>query len=327
MAILKDIFGRNMDYLRLSVLDRCNLRCFYCMPEEGIKFLPRKDLLTYEEMLRLVNIFTSLGVKKLRLTGGEPFLRKDFLKFLHMLADVEALDKISITTNGVLTGKYLTELKELGIENINLSLDTLNPKNFIKITRRDEFSKVYKTLEQLIEKNFKVKLNMVVMDGLNYHEINDFVKLSLKYPINVRFIEEMPFNGTGKRIEKVKWNHVAILNEIKSEYSTIIKIDDGPNSTSSNYRIKGSIGSFGIIAAYSRTFCGTCNRVRVTASGDFKTCLYDNGGINLRDLLRQSNDKAVKEAIINQVLKKARNGFEAEKSRPEVRESMATIGG
>ena len=211
---LKDNFDRPIKYLRLSVTDRCNLRCFYCMPEEGIRFLPKEQLLSYEELTRIANLFIDLGVDKIRITGGEPFVRKDLVDLLKNLSSNDGLSKLSITTNGILTRPYLPMLKEIGIDQINLSLDTVNEANFKKITRRDDFQKVMDTLFQMIDDGFKVKINAVVMGGINSHEIIDLSKLAIDHPVSVRFIEEMPFNGSSDNHKKISWDHVKILKTL-----------------------------------------------------------------------------------------------------------------
>ena len=189
---LIDNYGRPIQYLRLAIIDRCNLRCFYCMPEEGIKFVKREELLTYEEMERLVSVFGELGVTKLRLTGGEPFLRRDFVPFLERVSQIDHISKISITTNGVLTHKYIEDLKRLGIKSINLSLDTLDKSKFFEITRRDNYEDVMKTLDLLKSNDFHIKINAVVMQGVNEEDIVPLTGLISDYPIEMRFIEEMP---------------------------------------------------------------------------------------------------------------------------------------
>lgn len=323
-----DNHGRPINYLRLAVTDRCNLRCFYCMPEEGINYLPRKELLTYEEMERVINILSSMGINKLRITGGEPLVRKDLIPFLQRVRNTHKDLKISMTTNGVLTQEYLEDLKQLGIRDINLSLDTLNAERFLKITRRDEYQKVRSTLDRLMSEDFNLKVNMVVMSEHNLNDIIPMVELSKTYPVNVRFIEEMPFNGEGQRHSDLIWNYEKIMSHIKEAYPDIEKLQDEPHSTSANYKILDFAGSFGVIAAFSRTFCGTCNRIRITAQGILKTCLYDGGVLNVKELLRSDSDDAhVAHAFVNAFNNRHKDGFEAEQNRTPIHESMSTIGG
>ena len=328
---LRDKFDRPIKYLRLSVTDRCNLRCFYCMPEEGIRFLPKEQLLSYEELTRIANLFIELGVDKIRITGGEPFVRKDLVDLLQNLSDNEGLSKLSITTNGILTKPFLPFLKKMGIDNINLSLDTINEANFKKITRRDDFDKVIGTFHQMIDDGFKVKINAVVMDGINSHEIIELSRLAMDYPVAVRFIEEMPFNGSSGTHKGIKWDHGRILETLKAEYSDLHELPTPANSTSTNYSFGQAKGEIGIIAAFSRTFCGSCDRVRLTSTGELRTCLYGHNVLNLKEVLREGHsDESIKQRIIEVVQKRAKDGFEAENMRGEqnpIGESMSLIGG
>lgn len=328
--MLYDNHGRKINYLRLAVTDRCNLRCFYCMPEEGINYIPRKELLSYEEMERIVKVMVGLGIQKIRITGGEPFLRKGMMEFLKRLTEIPGLEKLNITTNGTLTSGRVHELKSMGINSVNLSLDSLDKDRFFDITRRDEFETVMRTLDELVESGITTKINTVVMNGRNIDDILPLVNLAKDRPIDVRFIEEMPFNGTGKS-EDLLWTFPKILEHISNAHPTIEKIPDPPHSTSFNYQIPGFEGSIGIIAAYSRLFCGTCNRIRLTPQGQLKTCLYDNGIFNLRNLLREgATDAQLTSTLLDALQNRAKDGFEAEKNRDfdfPVSESMATIGG
>jgi cyclic pyranopterin phosphate synthase len=301
------------------------------MPEEGIRFLPKEQLLSYEELTRISNLFIDLGVDKIRITGGEPFVRKDLLDLLQNLTRNEGLSKLSITTNGILTKPYLPMLKEMGIDQINLSLDTIDEANFKKITRRDDFGKVMDTFHQMIDDGFKVKINVVVMDGINSHEIIDLSRLAINYPVAVRFIEEMPFNGSPVNHKTIKWDHRRILETLKSEYSDLYPHEAPANSTSANFSFNGAKGELGIIAAFTRTFCGTCDRIRLTSTGEMRTCLYGHNVLDLKKILREGHsDKSIEQRIIDVVQKRAKDGFEAEKLRGEqnpIGESMSVIGG
>lgn len=331
IALLTDNHGRLINYLRLAVTDRCNLRCFYCMPEEGIQWLERKELMTYEELLRLCTLVVRMGVTKIRLTGGEPFVRKDIMQFVAALTRLDGLQQLAITTNGVATAPLVPELKKLGVHSVNLSLDTLDRDRFLAITHRDELPKVLDTLEQLLRYNLPTKVNAVVMDGKNIADIPSLVALAKDLPIQVRLIEEMPFNGDAAHYTTLPWDHLRILEQITEHYPGIQKLQDPPFSTSYQYRVPGHKGQVGIIAAYTRSFCGTCNRLRVTPQGMLKTCLYDGGVLNIRDLLREGlGDEAVQEVLLQAIASRARNGWEAEAQRVAqsgIHESMATIGG
>jgi molybdenum cofactor biosynthesis protein A len=317
--------------LRLAVTDRCNLRCFYCMPEDGLKWLSRTELMTYEEMLRSCSLLVKMGIEKIRITGGEPFVRKDIMQLLTALSELPGLNELSLTTNGVLTAPHVPELKRIGVKTVNLSLDTLDANRFFTITRRDEFTDVMASLEQLIKHGIEVKINAVVMDGKNTQDIIPLVELTRSLPVSVRFIEEMPFNGNDHIYSGIKWDHVRILEEIKDKYPDLKKLKDPAYSTSYNYQVPGHKGSVGIIAAYSRTFCGTCNRIRITPQGELKNCLYDDGVLNMRDLMRKGvSDAELENNLLKVFGQREKDGWEAEHNRiakTGIHESMATIGG
>jgi molybdenum cofactor biosynthesis protein A len=328
--LLIDNHGRPINYLRLAVTDKCNLRCFYCMPEDGLNWLNREELMSYEEMLRICSVLVDMGIQKIRITGGEPFVRKDIMPFLTKLSKLQGLNELSITTNGVLTAPYVSQLKDIGINSVNLSLDTLDAGRFFAIARRDEFSSVMKTLDELLKHNMQVKINAVVMEGKNTQDIVPLVHLTKDLPVDVRFIEEMPFNGDGHSFSGLTWDYVRILDEINANYPSIQKIEDNAFSTSYNYHIPGHNGNIGVIAAYSRTFCGTCNRIRITPQGSLMTCLYDNGLMNLKDMLREGkSEQEIKEYVLSALHNRAKDGWEAERTTVNtgIHESMASIGG
>lgn len=328
--MLIDNHGRIINYLRLAITDRCNLRCFYCMPENGIKYMNRKDLLSFEEMTRLIRVFGDLGISKIRITGGEPFVRKGIMSFLKGISELETITEINITTNGTFILDEISALEKMSIKSVNLSLDSLNSRRFFEITRRDLFDQVMSTYRKLVDSKIKVKTNMVVMDGRNIEDIYPMLELTKYDDVSVRFIEEMPFNGTEGQGNATIWPAKKIMSYIEKKYS-YKKMVDLPASTSSNYKIPGYVGSFGIIPAYTRTFCGSCNRIRLTPQGTLRTCLYGEGQVNFRDLVRGGvTDEILGDHLIKVVGKRAKDGFEAEKSRSATKsasESMATIGG
>jgi len=326
---LTDKFGRKISYLRLAITDRCNLRCQYCMPAQGIDIVKRTALLSYKEMYRIVRVLSELGVDKVRLTGGEPFVRRDFVNFLESLSFNDKLKEINITTNGALISNHIKKLEKLNINAINLSIDSLQKVKFAQITRRDVFENVYDTFEKLEKSNLKLKLNVVVQSGFNTDEIIDFVELSKEKDIAVRFIEEMPFNGKGQRTMQEVWDFNKIIGHIKNNYSDVENVLSKKSSTSRNYKIPNYKGTFGIIPAFTRTICADCDRIRITATGMFKNCLFDGGVFNVRDFIRNgASDDELKELFIKTVHKKPKNGFIAEASRDsDVSESMSTIGG
>jgi len=330
MSKLTDNFGRQISYVRLAVTDRCNLRCQYCMPAHGIDIVPKEELLTFKEMYRLIRVLTELGVSKVRLTGGEPFVRKDFVGFLEMLSYNDLLDAINITTNGALIAKHIAAIEKLEkVKNINLSIDSLQAVKFNEITRRNSFDTVFKTMGLLEKSSLNLKLNVVVQSGINTDEINDFVRLTKDKNLTVRFIEEMPFNGKGQREMHENWTFNKILNEIENEFK-VTEVQSEKSSTSRNYTIENHRGTFGIIPAFTRTICNDCNRIRITSTGTFKNCLFDDGVFNLRDFIRNgaSNDD-LKKLFLSLVKEKPANGFiaEANRTKGDVSESMSTIGG
>lgn len=325
-----DNHSRTVDYVRLAITDRCNLRCNYCMPESFTDFLPRKSLLTYEELFRMLSILSALGVKKLRFTGGEPFVRKDFMPFLEKVAAAGLFERIHLTTNGVLTAPFIPRLKAAGIAGVNLSLDTLNPDRFYQITNRRSFDKIMQTLEALLEHGIKTRINAVVLPEHNLEDLIELTEFTRNTPVEVRFIEEMPFNGVGKDPMGGVWNYERILLHLSKQFN-LTPISTEQNGTAMRYAIEGHQGGVGIIAAYSRTFCGTCNRLRVSPKGDVKTCLYGRDVVSLFDLLRdEASDELIKQSLLNVIGQRFKNGFEAEKDLLEhesVHRSMVTIGG
>lgn len=326
-----DNHGRVLNYLRLAVTDRCNLRCFYCMPETGIRYLPKKELLTFEEIQRLIKILASMGVSKVRLTGGEPFVRSNLMDLIRRVIEIPGVADLHITTNGVLTAPYIPELKAMGIASVNLSLDSLDRARFRAITKRDEFDRVMKSFDAIMKHDIPLKINAVVMEDRNIEDIIPLAELTRNNAVDIRFIEEMPFNGEGTHYTKLTWTYNRILDYLRQHYPGIRKVDDPRFATASHYSIAGYRGRIGIIAAFSRTFCGTCNRIRVTAQGTLKTCLYDEGVADLRSLLRTTDDDGVVKAQLMAAFgSRAADGFEAEARRRDhkpAHESMSTIGG
>ncbi|MEM9723475.1 MAG: GTP 3',8-cyclase MoaA [Bacteroidota bacterium] len=328
---LLDNHNRPISYVRIAVTDRCNLRCYYCMPAEGITYLPRKELLSFEEIILITSLLAEMGVSKVRITGGEPFLRKQLVDLLAGISAIPGIEEIHLTTNGILTTSYIPQLKEIGIKSVNLSIDTLDAERFFQITRRNELDKVLKCLYALLEADIPTKLNAVIMEGKNTEDILDMAELTREHPISVRFIEEMPFNGTGANYTNLLWNHKQIYQKLLSNYPALERLPQKPHETASYYQIPGYKGKVGIIAAFSRTFCGSCNRIRITAQGQLKTCLYDDGVLDLKQLIRTgASTENIRKALLQAFRTRPANGFEAEKNRKNalpVSESMSTIGG
>ncbi|OXA93251.1 GTP 3',8-cyclase MoaA [Flavobacterium hercynium] len=310
-TILTDDFGRKHNYLRISLLEKCNLRCTYCMPADGITLSPKADLMTADEIFAIAQTFVENGVDKIRLTGGEPLLRKDFPEIASKLATLDV--SLSITTNGILIDRFIEVLKQTKIRKINLSLDTLVASKFHSVTLRDQFQKVVDNLHLLLENNFKVKINVVLMKGFNENEIADFVKLTQFLPVSVRFIEFMPFAGNEwDRSKMVSQNE--ILSQLENVFSSeaIQKLEDEKNFTARTYQIKGYQGNFGIISSITNPFCDGCNRIRLTANGKIKNCLFSNSETDLLTAFRQG------ESIENLI-------FESIKNKKKVRAGMVTI--
>ena len=283
-----DKYNRIHDYLRISLTDNCNLRCFYCMPEEDYHFTPAPQLMQVDEIESLAKIFVHLGVNKIRLTGGEPLVRKDADKIILSLSKLPV--KLTLTTNGSRLHEFVTVLKEANINSLNISLDTLQSEKFQLITRRDQFKNVYDNIQLLLEKNFHVKVNMVVMKGLNESEINDFVEWTKREPVHVRFIEFMPFTGNRWTSNKV-FTMQQMLDMIKENYE-VIRLQDEKHDTAKGYKVPGHQGTFSIISTMSDNFCGNCNRMRLTADGKMKNCLFSEQETDLLSALRKGEDVA-----------------------------------
>jgi molybdenum cofactor biosynthesis protein A len=274
-TILTDDFGRNHNYLRISLIEKCNLRCTYCMPAEGIALTPKKELMTADEVFAIAQTFVNNGVNKIRLTGGEPLLRKDFSEIIEKLSQLEA--EISITTNGILIDRHIDVLKQFKVKKINLSLDTLIPSKFNTITLRNQFQKVIDNLYLLLNNDFEVKVNVVLIKGFNDNEIIDFINLTKFLPISIRFIEFMPFAGNEWDRSKMV-SQTEILNQLSAHFSEskLEKLEDEKNFIAREFKIKDYLGSFGIISSITNPFCDGCNRIRLTANGKIKNCLFSN---------------------------------------------------
>lgn len=284
--MIVDRYNRVHDYLRISLTDNCNLRCFYCMPEDNYDFTPTSKLMQADEIYTLSKMFVDEGVTKIRLTGGEPLARKDAAKIITRLAGLPV--KLALTTNGTRVHHFVQVLEDANIHSINVSLDTLQPDKFLLITRRDLFRQVYQNIEQLIASGFHVKVNMVVMKDLNDNEILDFIHWTKDTPVHVRFIEFMPFSGN-------RWtsNKVVSLEEILSTIQTAydyFPVKGHVNDTEKSYAVAGHAGSFGIISTMTSPFCAGCNRMRLTADGKLKNCLFSKGETDLLGPLREGMD-------------------------------------
>jgi len=321
---LVDSYSRKMDYLRLSVTDRCNLRCIYCMPEDGIKLIDKKELLTFEEIIRVVKILSELGIKKIRITGGEPLLRENILGLIDKINKVDGIEDLSLTTNGTLLDRYLSKLYRVGIKRLNVSLDSLNPKKYKMITRGGELSQVLDGIFGALKIGFKpVKINVVMTHFLDEKDILDFIKLSIENPISIRFIEMMPVvdlsniecGNTGMVKSDNKLNKSLNNNYFTNKIFSIMgnnggyyKID-GPvgYGPAIYYKLKGSIGSIGFILN-DKKFCRLCSRIRLTPRGTIKLCLFSKWEFDMKTKIRNgASDEDIKKQVMIFIKKKPKN--------------------
>ena len=323
---ITDSFGRSHSYLRISLTDRCNLRCFYCMPENGVELIEKPNIMTTEEIVTISRAFIGLGVDTIRLTGGEPLIRKDLDQLVRELTRLGVT--LKMTTNGILLDRYFDLFQEVGLKNINISLDSLNKTKSVFITKRDYFEKILTNIQTAIDLQLNVKLNIVLIKGVNDSEIPDFVKLTRNKNIVVKFIEFMPFKGNHWDWRKGV-SRDSILHTVESHFGTIIPIPNPKNSTSVNYKVNGYKGSFGIISTITHPFCSDCNRIRLTADGKMKNCLFANTETDLLSPLRQG--MPIEEIILKTInLKKySRDGMvdTMEPNHYEHNRTMNSIGG
>jgi len=324
--ILTDPQGRRINYLRLSVTDRCNLRCSYCMPAEGIPRLLHEDILSYEDLHRIASQAIALGFEKIRITGGEPLVRKGVVGFLQKLATIPGLSELVLTTNGLLLREMAAELRQAGVQRLNVSLDSLNPETFARITRGGDLKQVLDGLEAAEQAGFSpLKLNVVVLRGMNDDEILDFVALALNKALTVRFIEYMP-TINGPNWTKLWVSGKEILERIERRYKLQpLDLADRAGPARS-FRIAGTDGTVGVISPMSGHFCTQCNRIRITSTGLAKGCLFADSGVDMKPYLRASDDilrEALREIVTS---KPAQHHLE---SSPQAHASfcMAQIGG
>ena len=284
--MLIDSFDRVHNYLRISLTDNCNLRCFYCMPEENYEFTPASRLMQPDEIQSLARIFVENGVDKIRLTGGEPLVRKDAADIIQRLSELPV--NLTLTTNATRLHDFVDVLEKANVHSLNISLDTLDKEKFNLITRRDDFQKVIDNIHLMLSRNFNVKVNVVVMKDLNDSEIVDFVEWTKDLPVQVRFIEFMPFDKNRWTSNQVfTWKDM--MNEIEKKYSPL-RLHDGIHDTDKKYKIEGHKGSFSVISTMSAPFCSGCNRMRLTADGKMKNCLFSDKETDLLTALRNNED-------------------------------------
>jgi cyclic pyranopterin phosphate synthase len=290
--MLKDGFGRIHDYLRISLIDKCNFRCLYCLPHSGLnknefKAMPGRKLMSADEIFSFASAFVALGVNKIRLTGGEPLLRQDASEIINRLSTLPV--KLTITTNGSNVHEFINTFIDAGIKSVNVSLDSLNAETFLSLTGRNEFKKVFSNIELLLKNNFHVKVNVVVMNGYNENEICDFIEWTKKSPVHIRFIEFMPFPGNHWQPEKLI-TFKEILEEIQNKFPSVEKLNDEMHDTSKKFRVSNHAGTFAVISTMSEPFCSGCNRMRLTADGKMRNCLFSKTETDLLSALRAGED-------------------------------------
>lgn len=301
---MMDQYGRKIDYMRIAVTDRCNLRCRYCMPEEGIEQLGCKDILSYEEILRLCRLFVQLGITKIKLTGGEPLVRLGFCNLVREIKHLDGIEQVTITTNGVLLEKMAESLIAAGVNGINVSLDTLQENAFAEITRRNQLASVLAGINQLLLLNYtNIKINCVVMEEINGDQILALAQMAKTEAIAVRFIELMPI-GFGTKYTSIPSDE--LMKRLQAAYGKLVpcktKIGNGP---ARYFTLPGFKGKIGFIAAMQHKFCQECNRVRLTANGFLKLCLQYNNGIDLKSILRSNvSDEVLKKVIEKSIYQK-----------------------
>ena len=298
-----DKLNRKIDYLRISVIDRCNLRCVYCMPEEGIESIPHDEILTYDEILRICEIVSELGIRKIKITGGEPLVRKDIVNLIRDIKNIDKIEQVTLTTNGILLHEMLDDLYDAGIDAINISLDTLNKDNFKKITRRDGLEKVLMSIDKAYDLGIRVKINCLAIRDFNLREIVEIASFAKDREIDVRFIELMPI-GFGKKYTQI--DNDEILSILESRFGTFeIVTEKRGNGPAKYYRNQNMKGCIGFISAISHEFCESCNRIRLTSSGFLKLCLHYNKGIDLKGPIRNGiSDEDLKKLIHNTIWNK-----------------------
>lgn len=324
---LIDSHGRRINYLRLSVTDRCNLRCCYCMPAEGIHRRQHGDMLSYEELYRVAREAVDLGIGKIRITGGEPLVRKGVTGFIEKLAAIPGLRELVLTTNGVLLREMAAQLRSAGVQRLNISLDSLNPATFATITRGGDLARVLDGIAAAEEAGFPpVKINMVVMRGVNDDEILDFAALTLRNPYTVRFIEYMP------TLQDAEWHARSlggrdILDRIGREFSLLPLVSAEMAGPARNFKIQGAAGSLGIITPVSGHFCESCNRIRVTAAGLVRGCLFAADAVDLKPWLRNGGNEELRTVLRRIVMEKPGRHHLTESVPGQERVAMSQIGG
>ena len=323
-----DKLNRKIDYLRISVIDRCNLRCVYCMPEEGVESIPHEEILTYDEILRICETVSQLGIKKIKITGGEPLVRKDIVNLIRDIKNLDKIEQVTLTTNGILLYDMLDDLYDAGIDAINISLDTLKEDNFKQITRRDGLEKVLMAIDKAYNLGIRVKINCLAIRDFNINELADIANFAKDREIDVRFIELMPI-GFGKKYTQI--DNDEILSILESNFGTFEPVTEKRgNGPAKYYKNKDMKGCIGFISAISHEFCESCNRIRLTSNGFLKLCLHYNKGIDLKEPIRNGiSDEDLKKLIHDTIWNKPishKFGHASEEQDIELK-NMVQIGG
>lgn len=289
----RDAFGRPMNYLRISLTDRCNFRCVYCMPELGMKFQPRAEMLTDDELIRLIGLFAQLGFTKLRLTGGEPTIRPHLVELIRAMKSFDGIREISMTTNALLLGRMAADLKDAGLDRVNVSIDTLDPVRFKAMTRGGRFDLVWQGIEAADAVGMKpIKLNTVVLRGQNDHSVGEMARLTLEKDWQIRFLEIMPMEGVGVVYDEGLVTSAETQARLEEEFGPLEHISADPSDPARVWKIPGAKGTIGFISPISEPFCETCNRVRLTSDGNLRLCLLRPDEVTLRDRMRRGDSDA-----------------------------------
>lgn len=321
---MKDLYGRTIDYMRISITDRCNLRCRYCMPD-GIEWIPMDEILTYEQIETVCRVAVSLGINKFKITGGEPLVRKGCPELIGRMKQIPGVEQVTITTNGILLEEQLDRLILAGVDSVNVSLDTLDAEKFRQITGFDMLDRVEASIKSAVDKGLRVKINTVLQSGVNDDEWEGLMNLAKDHRLDVRFIEMMPI-GYGKKSRMI--SNSDLLKQMKELYPEI-ELDEvrHGNGPAVYYKIPGFVGGIGFISAIHGKFCGNCNRIRMTSTGELKACLCYQESVSLRDAVRQGDLEEVKRLLELTISKKPEmHCFEKVDSITESRQ-MVKIGG
>ncbi len=326
---LTDSYNRKIDYIRVSVTDRCNLRCIYCMPSEGVREITHTEILRYEEIVRLLSVAADLGIKKVRITGGEPLVRKGLPSLIKAISNIKGIEEISLTTNGVLLRNFARELKEAGLKRLNISLDSMNPNRYEEITRGNNLADVWEGIKIAEGLGFSpIKINMVPIRGFNDNEIKDFASLTFNKPYHIRFIEFMP-TGAKEIWSKDKCIPVQEIRDLISELGELKPIkNEWGSGPAKNFRIDGAKGVVGFISAISDHFCGGCNRLRLTSDGKLRPCLFSSLEIDLKKAIRDGgSDEDLRRIFVSAIEIKPEKHYINELPPELLIKSMSKIGG